>query len=44
VARGVSEAQVASDGVGYLSPVASNLTAAGREANRRVEAVLISTE
>ncbi|WP_299786173.1 OmpA family protein [uncultured Marivita sp.] len=44
VARGVAPAQVAADGVGFLSPRATNLTAAGREANRRVEAVLISVE
>ncbi|WP_316294354.1 OmpA family protein [Aestuariicoccus sp. MJ-SS9] len=36
--------QIGADGVGYLSPVTTNLTEAGREANRRVEAVLISTE
>ncbi|WP_411236849.1 OmpA family protein [Marivita sp. S0852] len=44
VQRGVPAAQVAADGVGYLSPRASNLTPEGREANRRVEAVLISVE
>ena len=43
-AKGVTADQVGSDGVGYLSPRASNLTAEGREANRRVEAVLISVE
>lgn len=43
-ARGVPAAQVSADGVGFLSPRAPNLTAAGREANRRVEAVLISVE
>ncbi|MGH1412064.1 MAG: OmpA family protein [Pelagimonas sp.] len=36
--------QIGADGVGYLSPVASNLTPEGRKANRRIEAVLISTE
>lgn len=36
--------QIGFDGVGYLSPVTSNLTQGGRDANRRVEAVLISTE
>lgn len=41
---GVAAEQVAADGVGFLSPIASNLTEAGREANRRVEAVLTSTE
>ena len=29
------------EGMGYLSPVASNLDAAGRDANRRVEAILL---
>ena len=42
--RGVVQSQVAADGVGFLSPRATNLTAEGREANRRVEAVLISVE
>ena len=42
--RGIPAAQVAADGVGYLSPRATNLTPQGREANRRVEAVLISVE
>lgn len=41
---GVPEAQLAAEGVGFLAPVANNLSAEGREANRRVEAVLISTE
>lgn len=36
--------QIDAEGAGYLSPVATNLTAEGREANRRIEAVLISTE
>lgn len=36
--------QIGAEGAGYLAPVASNLTPEGREANRRVEAVLISTE
>lgn len=44
IERGVAAAQVASDGVGFLSPRATNLTTDGREANRRVEAILISTE
>jgi len=41
---GVPEAQLVAEGVGFLAPVANNLSGAGREANRRVEAVLISTE
>ena len=44
VDKGAASGQVAADGVGFLSPRASNLTAEGREANRRVEAVLISTQ
>lgn len=40
---GVGRSQVSSDGVGFLSPVASNLTAEGRAQNRRVEAILTST-
>ena len=34
-------AQVSAEGAGYLAPRASNLTPAGRLANRRVEAVLL---
>jgi len=41
---GVNSAQVAAEGVGYLSPRASNLTPEGREANRRVEVTLTSVE
>ena len=41
---GVDPAQVAADGVGFLSPIASNQTEEGREANRRVEVVLTTTE
>ena len=40
----VPEAQLDAEGMGYLAPVASNLTAEGRERNRRVEAVLLSAE
>lgn len=43
-AHGVPSAQVSAEGVGFLNPIASNLNEAGRKANRRVEAVLISTE
>lgn len=39
----VSSAQLASEGMGYLAPVASNATEEGRRANRRVEAVLLNT-
>ncbi|UXX84224.1 OmpA family protein [Roseovarius pelagicus] len=40
----VPRAQLEAEGMGYLSPVAPNLTAEGREANRRVEAVLLNSE
>lgn len=40
---GVNPAQLAAQGVGYLMPLAANLTPEGRELNRRVEAVLTST-
>ena len=43
-AHGVSRNQLAAEGMGYLAPVTTNLTAEGRELNRRVEAVLINTE
>lgn len=42
--HGITSAQISADGVGYLSPIATNLTEEGRIKNRRVEAVLISTE
>lgn len=42
--HGVSPAQVSADGVGYLSPRASNLTDEGRTKNRRVEVILVSTQ
>ncbi|KAA9007096.1 OmpA family protein [Histidinibacterium aquaticum] len=41
---GVSRSQLAAEGTGYLTPLATNLTEEGREANRRVEAVLTVTE
>jgi OOP family OmpA-OmpF porin len=40
---GVARRQLEAQGIGYLAPIASNLTEAGREANRRVELVLLST-
>ncbi|MGR3713868.1 MAG: OmpA family protein [Shimia sp.] len=40
----VTAAQLEARGVGYLAPVASNLSEAGRAANRRVEAVLLNTK
>ena len=42
--HGVSPAQISADGVGFLSPRASNLTDDGRTLNRRVEVILVSTE
>ncbi|MEM6277467.1 MAG: OmpA family protein [Pseudomonadota bacterium] len=39
----VPSRQVAAEGMGYLSPRATNLTEAGRTKNRRVEAILTST-
>lgn len=44
VGLGAAPAQVIAQGVGYLSPRATNATDAGRQSNRRVEAVLIATE
>lgn len=41
---GVRRSQLQAGGMGYLAPLVSNLTAEGREANRRVEAVMVSTE
>jgi OOP family OmpA-OmpF porin len=40
---GVSRRQLDAQGMGYLAPIANNMTAAGREANRRVEVILTST-
>lgn len=39
---GVPAARIDAQGVGYLAPIASNKTDSGRNANRRVEAVLLS--
>jgi len=41
---GTNPAQISAEGAGYLAPRASNLTKEGREKNRRVEAVLTSTQ
>lgn len=43
-AHGVPSGQMAAEGMGYLAPVTSNLTEAGRDANRRVEVILTSTQ
>ena len=40
---GVARAQLAAEGMGYLSPVATNLTEQGRQENRRVEVIVTST-
>lgn len=39
---GLDPARVGAEGAGHLAPRASNLNESGREANRRVEAVLLS--
>lgn len=36
--------QLAAEGMGFLSPMASNLTPEGRDLNRRVEVIITSTE
>lgn len=41
--HGIPRRQLDAQGMGYLAPVASNLTEEGREANRRVEVILTST-
>ena len=38
----VSPNQITINGVGFLSPIASNNTEAGREQNRRVEVITVS--
>ncbi len=43
-AYGVDRAQLEAEGMGYLAPIASNLTEEGREANRRVEVIVTSTQ
>lgn len=44
IAAGADGKRIEAQGVGYLAPRASNLTEAGRMANRRVEVILTSTE
>lgn len=41
---GVDRGQLSAEGMGFLSPRASNLTTEGRTQNRRVEVILTSTE
>tara|TARA_R110002049_G_scaffold117332_3_gene270661 strand:+ start:52351 stop:53286 length:936 start_codon:yes stop_codon:yes gene_type:complete len=43
-AYAVDPSRLEAEGMGYLSPVASNLTDAGREQNRRVEVVVLSAD
>jgi outer membrane protein OmpA-like peptidoglycan-associated protein len=40
-AHGVARSQLRAEGMGWLAPRATNLTPEGREANRRVEAVVL---
>ncbi len=42
--HGVAASQLEAEGMGYLSPRASNLTDEGRAQNRRVEVILTSTQ
>ncbi len=42
--HGVPRNQLQAEGMGWLSPITTNLTPEGREENRRVEAVLLNTE
>jgi len=39
---GVAVGRIDAEGMGYLAPIASNLTEEGRDRNRRVEAVLLT--
>ena len=41
---GIEAARMEANGIGYLAPVASNLTAEGRQANRRVEVIRLDVE
>lgn len=40
----IPRAQMTAEGMGYLSPITTNLTLEGRKINRRVEAILLNTE
>lgn len=42
--HGLDPARLDAEGMGYLSPIASNRTEEGRTANRRVEAVLLNQD
>lgn len=41
---GVTPDQIDAEGMGYLAPIASNLTEEGRRQNRRVEVVLLNSQ
>lgn len=41
---GIEASRIDAQGVGYLMPLAPNSTQAGRDANRRVEVVILNTE
>ncbi len=40
---GADRGRIVAEGVGFLSPIASNQTEEGRQQNRRVEVVVTST-
>lgn len=42
--HGVAAGRVDAEGMGYLAPIAPNHTAEGREANRRVEVILLNLQ
>ncbi len=41
---GIPRRQLTAEGMGYLAPVANNLSEAGREANRRVEVIILDQQ
>jgi OOP family OmpA-OmpF porin len=41
---GIDTARLQAEGMGFLAPIASNRTAEGRLANRRVEVILLDTD
>ena len=43
-AHGIAGNRIDAEGMGYLAPVASNLTSDGRDRNRRVEVILLSLD
>ena len=43
-AHGIAASRMEAEGMGYLSPVASNLAETGRHQNRRVEVILLEAE